>query len=309
MTLGLETATEPAVVTHQQLGDHSHLAELAWTPPNIPLYSLERTYGERSVVQIDGVKIGGPEIVLMAGPCSLENPEQILECAVAAKEAGASVLRGGAFKPRTSPYSFQGLGEEGLKMQRIVADRLGMIVVTEATEESNAEIVAKYAQIIQIGARNSQSFGLLVKIAKEAKKLNRAILYKRGPSMTLQEWLWGAEYMLAAGCNKIILCERGSMVHGKIDFDDEGVRDIRKLTHLPIIGDPTHAAKRANDVPNLAIRAIKAGVDGLIIETHPRPTEALSDGPRALLPQTLIQVANNINNAAPQGRYFSIQAP
>ena len=306
----MEARTEgqsPTVVTHRQLREHSHLRDLPLIEPDVPLHSLEKTGGERTIIQIGEVEIGGPEIILMAGPCALEDAKQIWDSAEAAKAAGAKILRGGAFKPRTSPYSFQGMGEVGLKLQRLAADQLGMLVVTEATGERNVDIVAQYADIIQIGARNAQSFDLLAKIGKTALEYNRAVLYKRGPSMSLQDWMWGAEYILATGCTNVILCERGTMMpSGSVDFDDAGVRAVRTLTHLPIIGDPTHATKKSENVPGLAKRAIEANVDGLLIEIHPKPEAALCDGARALLPETLLAVANGINDIAPKGRYFGV---
>lgn len=297
------------LVSRPELLGHSNLAILPTVRPEHPLYSLEYTHGQRSIVDVDGVQIGGPEIVLMAGPCSLENEAQIWESAHAAHAAGAKILRGGAFKPRTSPYSFQGLGEFGLKLQRAAADALGMKVVTEATGESNVRVVAAHAEIIQIGARNSQNFELLVKAAQAARTFGRAILYKRGAAMSIGEWLEGAEYLLAAGLptNKLMLCERGTGTNGSVDLDTQGIEKVRQITHLPIIADPTHASMVADQVPGKAVRAIQAGADALIIEVHPRPHEALSDGPRALLPETLIQVAQKINDIAPTGRYFRNQ--
>ncbi len=291
-----------------QLQGDSWLIYLPEKPPNHHnLYSLESTGGERTIVKIKDLVIGDPQIILAAGPCALENETQINESAQAARAAGATILRGGAFKPRTSPYSFQGMGETGLVIQRKVADEFGMLVVTEATSEENILTVAKYADIIQIGARNSQNFELLALVGLVANLTGKAVLYKRGPAMSINEFLDGAEYLLAAGlpADKLILCERGSkMPDGRTDLDDKGMKALRGKTHLVIIGDPTHSQQTADQVPEAAERAIKAGADGLIVEVHPNPNEALCDGKRALRPEQLMMLANNIDKQAPDGRFF-----
>lgn len=294
-----------ATVTRPELLGFSNLCNLPLKKPSIMKYSIECTNGEQTIVKVKDTLVGSPRIVLIAGPCSLENEPQMWEAALAAKVAGAVGLRGGAFKPRTSPYSFQGNGETALIMQRKIADELGMFVVTEATGEKNLPSVAKYADIIQIGARNSQNFELLSLAGEVAGKLGRAILYKRGPWMSINEWMLATEYILASGCKDVILCERGTNLNdGGYGLDTQGIVSLRKITHLPIIADPTHSAKKSDQVPQIAINGIAAGADGLIIEVHPNPQEAKSDGERALLPQTLIALSEEIRNNLPIGRQF-----
>lgn len=301
----IEQLQHTHIDTHRQLQDFSRLCNLPVKAPDVLLYSLERTDGKRSIVHIGDIEIGGTEIVLMAGPCSVENPTQAWEAAIAAKEAGATVLRGGVFKPRTSPYTFQGMGPEGLILQRAIADNLGMRIVTESTGESNTELVAQYADIIQTGARNAQSFEFLAHVGSIAARYDRAVLYKRGAAMSVQEFLWGAEYILAAGCKKVLLCERGTLLsNGHVDFDVEGVEAIKSLTHLPIIGDPTHAVKESRLVRDRARKAISAGCDGLIVETHPNPEQALSDGARALRPEELVYIGDDIVHNMDSRRTF-----
>lgn len=292
--------------THSQLGEYSNLTSLPSRPPNIYLYSLEKTDGQRTIVHVGDIDIGGPEIVLMEGPCSLENERQIWETAEIAHAAGARVLRGGAFKPRTSPYSFQGMGLEGLRIQRQAADYYGMKVITEATGESNVYIVAMYADIIQMGARNAQNFELLGITGQIAAEKRKAVLYKRGLSMSIKEWLLGAEYLLATGCTDVILCERGTvMLDGNVALDISGIRSVRTQTHLPIIADPTHATQLRDQVLVGAKLAINAGADGLLLETHKKPDEAKSDGHRALTPDMLFALSHHIHNNTPEGRYFN----
>lgn len=300
-----EVESDNPITTHIHLEGHSHLSDLPLRAPEVPLYALERTQGERSIVHIGEVEIGGPEIISILGPCSIESKDLAQITGKAAKLVGAHGLRGGAFKPRTSPYSFMGHGEEALLAQREIADEVGMFVVTEATGESNVELVARYAEVIQTGARNAQSFEFLSLVGKVAAAYDRAVLYKRGPAMSVQEFLWGAEYILAAGCTKLMLCERGTVLaNGSVDFDAEGVQAIKKLTHLPIIGDPTHAVKTADLVIDRAKKAISAGCDGIIVEFHPQPENAKSDGARALLPEQLIDLHQAIAESLPMGRTF-----
>ncbi len=246
-----------------------------------------------SVVELGTVTIGGDEIVVMAGPCAVESPEQINAIAAAVARAGARVLRGGAFKPRTSPYSFQGLGKEGLKLLREAADAHGMLVVTEAMDASQVEVVARYADIIQIGARNMQNFVLL----REAGRAEVPVLLKRGFSATIKEFLMAAEYIMSEGNERVILCERGIRTFSdftRFTLDLAAVPVLKRETHLPVIVDPSHATGRRDMVIPLARAAIAAGADGVMVEVHHRPEEALSDGPQALLPEQFAQLMREL---------------
>ncbi len=242
---------------------------------------------ESTVITLDnGVQIGGDAVVVMAGPCAVEGPEKLLEVAGIVADAGGVILRGGAYKPRTSPYSFQGLGPEGLKILAEARKAYGLAVITEAIDQESADAVAEVADIIQIGARNMQNFALL----KHVGKLGRPVMLKRGMSATVKEWLLAAEYVLSAGNEQVILCERGIR---SFDSATRNVMDItavalaRTLTHLPIIADPSHATGRRDMVPPVARASVAAGADGVMVETHPRPSEAFSDGPQALYPDQL----------------------
>jgi 3-deoxy-7-phosphoheptulonate synthase len=234
-----------------------------------------------------GVSIGGSDqLVVMAGPCSVESREQLFETAQAVKDAGATILRGGAFKPRTSPYTFQGLGEEGLKLLAEAREALKMPVITEVMDSEDVELCAYYADILQLGARNMQNFSLLKKVGR----LNKPVMLKRGPSATLEEWLMAAEYILSEGNAQVILCERGIRTvetqYTRNTMDISAIPVAKRLSHLPVIGDPSHGTGKWYLVGPMAKAAIVAGADGLMIEVHPRPEEALSDGPQALLPDT-----------------------
>jgi 3-deoxy-7-phosphoheptulonate synthase len=234
-----------------------------------------------TIVELDNVAIGGGEIVVMAGPCAVESEEQLLETAHAVKEAGATVLRGGAFKPRTSPYQFRGLGESGLKMLAQAGRETGMPVITEVMSPEYVDLVAQYADILQIGARNMQNFVLLDEVGKTKKP----VLLKRGPACNIQEWLLAAEYILAQGNDQVILCERGIKTfenYTRNTMDVSSIPIIEKVSHLPIIADPSHAAGKWYLVPPLALAAVAAGADGLLIEVHPNPDLALADGPQSL---------------------------
>jgi 3-deoxy-7-phosphoheptulonate synthase len=239
---------------------------------------------ESSVIRIsDKVAVGGREIVVMAGPCSVENEQQIIATAIAVKEAGARVLRGGAFKPRTSPYSFQGLEEEGLKLLAKARGESGLPFVTEVVNPETAELVAGYADILQIGARNAQNFALLKKVGQ----LKRPVLLKRGMSMTIQEFLMSAEYVMSEGNQAVILCERGIRTFEtatRNTLDLSAIPVLRELTHLPIIADPSHGTGHYRYVAPMSFAAIAGGADGLMIEVHPDPEHASSDGPQSLKP-------------------------
>ena len=227
--------------------------------------------------------IGGKKIVVMAGPCSVETREVLLDTAEKVKAAGATVLRGGAFKPRTSPYSFQGLGEQGLKLLAEARDKTGLLVVTELMDTRNLEMVMKYTDIIQIGARNMQNYDLL----KEVGTTRKPVLLKRGMANTIKEFLMSAEYILAGGNTNVILCERGIRTFEdftRFTCDINAVPALKSLTHLPVVVDPSHATGRWGMVSSISLAAIAAGADGLIVEVHPNPEEAVSDGNQSLLP-------------------------
>jgi 3-deoxy-7-phosphoheptulonate synthase len=240
---------------------------------------------EDSVIDLGkGVKIGGKKIVIMAGPCAIENMDTLHEIAVEVKKAGAGVLRGGAFKPRTSPYSFQGLGEEGLKYLNQVGKELNLVTISEVMDTRHVELVARYADILQIGARNMQNFNLL----KEVGLTKKPVLLKRGLSSTIKELLMSAEYILSGGNFNVVLCERG--IRTFEDFtrntlDISAVPAVKQLSHLPIIVDPSHAAGKWGLVSSLAKAAVASGADGLIIEVHSHPEDAMSDGAQSLLPE------------------------
>ena len=237
--------------------------------------------GETTIVWVRDVPIGGGDAVVMAGPCSVESREQVTETAIAVKAAGAVILRGGAYKPRTSPYDFQGLGLEGLKLLRDAGDLAGMPVVTEVMSEEDVEVVADHADMLQVGARNMQNFALLRRLAKT----QRPILLKRGPSATVKEWLAAAEYILHGGNEAVVLCERGiktfdSSLRNTLDL--AAVALVKEMTHLPVVVDPSHATGKRSIIGKCARAAIAVGADGVIVEVHPRPDEAWSDGAQSL---------------------------
>lgn len=252
---------------------------------------------EDTVVDVDGVKIGGKKIVVMAGPCSVESVEQLREAAKAVKAGGASFLRGGAFKPRTSPYDFQGLADEGLKLLRQVADEEGLKVVTEIVDKDDIELVGKYADVFQVGARNMQNFQML----KALGKINKPVMLKRGLSATISEWLNAAEYIMAGGNHNVILCERGIRTYETFTrntLDLSAVAAVKELSHLPIIVDPSHGTGRWQMVQPMARAAVAAGCDGLIIEVHPHPEVALSDGDQSLKPKKFNLLMNELGKIA-----------
>ncbi|MBQ7476241.1 MAG: 3-deoxy-7-phosphoheptulonate synthase [Selenomonadaceae bacterium] len=236
---------------------------------------------QSSIIDIDGVKIGGAEPVIMAGPCAVESREQILETAEFVKKSGAQFLRGGAYKPRTSPYSFQGLEVEGLKYLAEARERTGLKIITEVTTVEGIAPVAEYADVMQIGARNMQNFGLL----KEVGRCGKPVMLKRGLSATIDEWLNAAEYIMNAGTTDVILCERGIRtyeVYTRNTLDLSAVAAVKHLSHLPIIVDPSHGTGRWRMIKPMALAAIAAGADGLMMEVHPNPAKAMSDGSQSL---------------------------
>ena len=248
---------------------------------------------EDSVIDIGGVKIGGGHPVVMAGPCAVESMDQLMEAAKVVAEGGAQFLRGGAFKPRTSPYDFQGMAEEGLKMLRQAADKYNLKVVTEVLDQRTVEEVAEYADVLQIGARNMQNFQLL----KEVGSCGRPVLLKRGLCATINEWLNAAEYVMSAGCDDVIFCERGIRTYEtytRNTLDLSAVVAVKELSHLPIIVDPSHGTGRRSMVRPMAKAAIAAGADGLIIEVHPHPEVALCDGDQSLTPAEFNKVMDEI---------------
>jgi 3-deoxy-7-phosphoheptulonate synthase len=239
---------------------------------------------EGTQITIKDVTFGGREVVMMAGPCTIESRDQVMAIAEIVSKQGAKVLRGGAFKPRTSPYSFQGLGEEGLKYIRQAADRYNMLVVSEVMEPSQIPLFIRYVDILQIGARNMQNFNLL----REVGRINKPVLVKRGPAATIEETLLAAEYIMSGGNHQVILCERGIRTfepYLRNTFDVAAIPVFKKLSHLPVVADPSHATGRRDKVPPVAQAAVAAGADALLIEVHNDPENALCDGAQSLLPE------------------------
>ena len=259
-----------------------------------PYKLSSRSFHEsNTVIKIKDVELGGNQIVMIAGPCSIENEDQIFRLAKVVAKSGARILRGGAFKPRTSPYSFQGLGEEGLKLIRAAADEYNLLVVTEVMQMDQIELIDKYTDIFQLGARNMQNFSLL----KELGKTTKPVMVKRGIAATIEEWLMSAEYLLSGGNNNIFLCERGIRTfenYTRNTFDLSAIPVVHKKSHLPIIADPSHATGLRDQVPPMARAAVAAGADGIMIEIHDDPENALSDGPQALLPNTYLKLMDEL---------------
>ncbi|MBU7005276.1 3-deoxy-7-phosphoheptulonate synthase [Phosphitispora fastidiosa] len=250
-----------------------------------------------SVVRVGELEFGGGQIQIMAGPCAVESKEQLMTTAEQVRKAGATVLRGGAFKPRTSPYAFQGLEEEGLKMLAEARERTGLKIVTEVVDPRTVELVSQYADILQIGARNMQNFFLL----KEVSSANKPVVLKRGPSATIEEWLMAAEYIMAGGNYGVILCERGIRTfetYLRNTLDLSAVPVAKHLSHLPVIVDPSHALGKWRFVTPMARAAIAAGADGLLVEVHPDPASALCDGPQSLTPDNFSELMDEIKKVA-----------
>lgn len=260
---------------------------------------------ENSVIKINGkVQIGGKKVVVMAGPCSVESLKSLRSVAKKIKQAGATILRGGAFKPRTSPYDFQGLGEEGLKYLAQVGKELGLVTITEVMDPRHVELIAKYSDILQIGARNMQNFSLL----KEVGKIRKPIMLKRGISALVNEWLMSAEYILANGNFNVILCERGIRTFETLTrntLDINAIALVKKLSHLPIVVDPSHGTGYWDLVAGGAKAAVAGGCDGLMIEVHENPQEALSDGAQSLKPDNFSALMKNLKKISTAvGRTF-----
>ncbi len=259
--------------------------------------SSRNYHPEGTIVEVRGVRIGGPEVVVIAGPCSVESREQLLETAHAVKAAGAKLLRGGAYKPRTSPYSFQGLGEAGLQLLAEAREATGLPVVTEIMDAAELGVVCDYADILPVGARNMANFRLLQQVGRT----NRPVLLKRGPGARIREMLQAAEYVMVEGNHQVMLCERGIITFEdatRNTTDINAIPVLKQWSHLPVILDPSHSTGYARWVAAIARAGVAAGADGLIVEVHPRPSEALSDGSQALLPERFQQAMQEIKRVA-----------
>jgi len=267
-------------------------------PTSKPYKLVSREWKEdNTVINVNGVTIGGKKIVIMAGPCSVESESQVLEIAQSVKEAGGQILRGGAFKPRTSPYTFQGLGEAGLEILALAREKTGLSIITEVVNPSQVELVSRYADILQIGARNSQNYALL----QEVGKSNKPVMLKRGMMSNLEEYLMCAEYIMANGNYNVMLCERGIRTfetYTRNTMDIAAIPLVKQLSHLPIFGDPSHATGKRSLVPPLAKAAIAAGADGLLVEVHNHPENALSDGVQAILPEEFFKLVKEVRAIA-----------
>ncbi|MEW6553105.1 MAG: 3-deoxy-7-phosphoheptulonate synthase [Actinomycetota bacterium] len=260
-------------------------------------FASRETHPQDSVIEVGGLNIGGERVVVMAGPCAVESREQILNSARLVKMAGGSVLRGGAYKPRTSPYSFQGLGDEGLRLLAEARDETGLPVVTELTDPRKIDIFCEYTDIIQVGARNMQNFVLLTEIGRSG----HPVLLKRGPSSKIEDLLLAAEYIVKEGNRKIILCERGISTfetYTRNTLDLSAVAALKRLSHLPVFVDPSHSVGIANLVPAMSLAAVAAGADGLIVEIHPNPNAALCDGPQSLDFETFSSLMTRLRKVA-----------
>jgi 3-deoxy-7-phosphoheptulonate synthase len=248
---------------------------------------------DNTEIKIGGVTIGGNDVIMMAGPCSVENEKQIFTIAEIVAKAGAKILRGGAFKPRTSPYSFQGMGEDGLKLLRKAADKFNLLVITEVMETNQISLIERYTDIFQIGARNMQNFSLL----RDLGRTNKPIMLKRGLAATVEDLLMSAEYILSNGNKQVMLCERGIRTfetYTRNTFDLSAIPVVHKRSHLPVIADPSHATGLRDKVLPMARAAVAAGADGLMVEVHNEPEKALSDGPQALLPDQFFELMKQV---------------
>ena len=259
-----------------------------------PFKLASRTFQkDDTVIKINDVSIGGNDVIMIAGPCSVENEDQIFTIAEIVAKAGSKILRGGAFKPRTSPYSFQGLGEEGLKLLRKAADKNNLLVITEVMESGQIKLIEEYTDIFQVGARNMQNFSLL----RELGKATKPIMLKRGLAATVEDWLMSAEYILSSGNRQVMLCERGIRTfetYTRNTFDLSAIPVVHKRSHLPVIADPSHATGMRDKVLPMARAAVAAGADGLMVEVHNDPEKALSDGPQALLPDQFVDLMKQV---------------
>jgi len=292
------TRTAIGITGNQGAIDPAHFEMLAGVAEAIRVSKPYKLVGrdlkqDDTVVHVGDAEVGGPEPVIIAGPCAVESYEQTMSIAELVASTGVTLFRGGAFKPRTSPYSFQGLGEEGLKILRDVRERFGLRIVTEVLDTETADLVEEYADVMQIGARNMQNFSLLRRVGQARKP----VMLKRGMSATLDELLLAAEYIMAEGNYNVILCERGVRTfadHTRNTLDLSIVPAVQHRSHLPIIVDPSHGTGKRHKVSPLARAAIAAGADGIMVEVHDHPEHALSDGPQALLPDMFRQLVNEV---------------
>jgi 3-deoxy-7-phosphoheptulonate synthase len=290
-------ATGKGVVELRELGILPGVERVAATSKPYELASRE-SKGEDTIVTVGPVKIGGSRITVIAGPCAVESREQIMETAGRVRESGAVMLRGGAYKPRSSPYAFQGLGMEGLEFMKAAGEAMGMPIVTEVVSPEFAAPMSDLTDMFQIGARNMQNFELLKKVGA----IGKPVLLKRGPSATIEEWLLSAEYLLAAGTRDVVLCERGIRTfetYTRNTLDISAIPVVKGLSHLPVLVDPSHAVGIRAKVSPAALAAVAAGADGLTVEVHPRPDEALSDGPQSLFPEQFERLMRDIEALAP----------
>lgn len=293
-----------SVLGNRGTGDRIYLESLRGVLEVIPIskpYKLasRETHQENTIVHVGEVKFGDGNVVMIAGPCAVENEEQMIRIAIAVSKRGAQMLRGGAYKPRTSPYSFQGLGEKGLVMLAKARDNTGLPFVTEVLDTETVSVVAQYADMLQIGTRNMQNFALL----KEVGKVGKPVLMKRGMSATLNETLMSAEYLMVNGCRSVVVCERGVRTfssHARNTLDISIIPAWKQVCHLPIIVDPSHSSGRHYSVIPHALAGLGAGTDGIIVDVHDRPEEALCDGPQALHPEEfskLMEISKGICNS------------
>jgi 3-deoxy-7-phosphoheptulonate synthase len=304
--LGVVGRTEVVEAAALEMLDGVHEVVRVSEPYKLASRTFKR---EPTVVAVGEVRVGGDEVIVMAGPCSAESDEQVAASAAAVKRAGAKILRGGAFKPRSSPYSFQGLGEDGLRMLRAAATQHDLQLVSEVMDVSQIGLVDRYADIFQVGARNMQNFTLL----KELGRLRKPVLLKRGISATIEEWLLSAEYILSGGNEAVILCERGIRTfenYTRNTLDLSAIPVVKKLSHLPIVVDPSHGTGRRDKVVPMARAAVAAGADGLLVEVHHDPDHALSDGAQSLPPEQFDRLMAELRIIAPAiGRSICVERP
>ncbi|HEY8909973.1 MAG TPA: 3-deoxy-7-phosphoheptulonate synthase [Desulfosporosinus sp.] len=302
LSQGVEKTIMGAIGDRQRI-EALDLEALPWVEKVVPIlapYKLvsREFHPANTIIRVGGQEIGGDTVHVMAGPCAVESRAQILETAQAVRKAGATFLRGGAFKPRTSPYSFQGLEEEGLRYLAEARDQTGLLVITEVIDAQDVSLVAEYADVLQIGARNMQNFVLL----KEVAKCGKPVLLKRGPSATLEEWMMAAEYIMAGGNYQVMFCERGIRTfetYTRNTLDLSMVPALHALSHLPVIVDPSHGTGRRSLVHPMAKAALAAGADSLIVEVHPHPEKAVSDGKQSLTPELFQIMMDDLERLVP----------